>query len=85
LYQGDVAQEDMKPYVATEGVLPIAAANVNPETENGLITYQYEFGFVEPGTYSVGYTCTANDTNDTIYKANSNLTVIAGADTTSNF
>ncbi|RIZ53181.1 DUF4382 domain-containing protein [Vibrio sp. PID23_8] len=85
LYQGDVAQEDMKPYVATEGVLPIAAANVNPETENGLITYQYEFGFVEPGTYSVGYTCTANDTNDTIYKANSNLTVIAGADTTSDF
>ncbi|MGR5244457.1 DUF4382 domain-containing protein [Vibrio alfacsensis] len=95
LYRGDIAQEDMQPYkvtedtatedTATEGVLPIAAANVNPETENGLITYQYEFGFVEPGTYSVGYTCTANDTNDTIYKANSNLTVIAGADTTSNF
>ncbi|MGR5458485.1 DUF4382 domain-containing protein [Vibrio sp. PNB22_1_1] len=101
LYRGDIAQEDMQPYkedmqpykvtedtatedTATEGE-PIAAANVNPETENGLTTYQYEFGFVEPGTYSVGYTCTANDTNDTIYKANSNLTVIAGADTTSNF
>ncbi|MGR5420169.1 DUF4382 domain-containing protein [Vibrio sp. PNB22_4_1] len=94
LYRGDIAKEDMQPYKVTEDTAtedtategePIAAANVNPETENGLITYQYEFGFVEPGTYSVGYTCTANDTNDTIYKANSNLTVIAGADTTSNF
>lgn len=58
------------------------------------VNYEYEFGFVEPGTYSVGYTCTANDDSEegivagetfSIYQATSGLTVSAGADTDADF
>ncbi|CAE6879050.1 Domain of unknown function (DUF4382) [Vibrio sp. B1REV9] len=39
---------------------PVAAANVNTSVDgDGNTTYDYEFGFVGPGTYSIGYTCTA--------------------------
>lgn len=93
LYQGNVAQEAMGPFAGLPDLqVPVAAANVNTE-DNGL-TYEYEFGFLEPGTYSIGYTCTANDDSVDgivvdgefkIYKANSGLTVTAGGETTANF
>ncbi len=39
---------------------PVAVADVNQtEDELGNITYDYEFGYIGPGTYSIGYTCTA--------------------------
>ncbi|TOP05286.1 DUF4382 domain-containing protein [Vibrio parahaemolyticus] len=93
LYEGSVAKEDMGPFAGEDGkATPIAAANVVPDIEQ--VNYEYEFGFVEPGTYSVGYTCTANDDSEegivagetfSIYQATSGLTVSAGADTDANF
>ncbi|TOG02503.1 hypothetical protein CGJ15_06250 [Vibrio parahaemolyticus] len=93
LYKGSVAKEDMGPFSGEDGkTTPIAAANVVPDMEQ--VNYEYEFGFVEPGTYSVGYTCTANDDSEegivagetfSIYQATSGLTVSAGADTDANF
>ncbi|EGQ9247465.1 hypothetical protein CGH85_08980 [Vibrio parahaemolyticus] len=93
LYKGSVAKEDMGPFADEDGkATPIAAANVVPDMEQ--VNYEYEFGFVEPGTYSVGYTCTANDDSEegivagetfSIYQATSGLTVSAGADTDANF
>ncbi|TOD41565.1 DUF4382 domain-containing protein [Vibrio parahaemolyticus] len=93
LYKGSVAKEDMGPFAGEDGkTTPIAAANVVPDMEQ--VNYEYEFGFVEPGTYSVGYTCTANDDSEegivagetfSIYQATSGLTVSAGADTDANF
>ncbi|MCZ6415566.1 DUF4382 domain-containing protein [Vibrio parahaemolyticus] len=39
---------------------PVAVANVNEsQDEEGNTTYSYEFGYIGPGTYSIGYTCTA--------------------------
>ncbi|TON28231.1 hypothetical protein CGH60_08990 [Vibrio parahaemolyticus] len=93
LYKGSVAKEDMGPFAGEDGkTTPIAAANVVPDMEQ--VNYEYEFGFVEPGTYSVGYTCTANNDSEegivagetfSIYQATSGLTVSAGADTDANF
>ncbi|HCG6032989.1 TPA: DUF4382 domain-containing protein [Vibrio parahaemolyticus] len=93
LYEGSVAKEDMGPFAGEDGkATPIAATNVVPDMEQ--VNYEYEFGFVEPGTYSVGYTCTANDDSEegivagetfSIYQATSGLTVSAGADTDANF
>ncbi|WP_423840139.1 DUF4382 domain-containing protein [Vibrio mytili] len=39
---------------------PVAIADVNEtQDELGDTIYSYEFGFIGPGTYSIGYTCTA--------------------------
>ncbi|WP_394130701.1 DUF4382 domain-containing protein [Shewanella maritima] len=50
-------------------VAPIASARVNPVLDdNGQVQgYQYEFGFVSAATYSLGYTCLAqnDDPEDT--------------------
>ncbi|MGR5133450.1 DUF4382 domain-containing protein [Vibrio alfacsensis] len=91
LYNGNIAQADMGTFAPSDLQTPITAANV--VTDDDGLTYQYEFGFVEPGTYSVGYTCTANDDSEegivegeafSIYKAQSGLTVVAGSDTEAN-
>lgn len=87
LYEGNVVEADMGPFAGTGVSTPITAANV--VTEDDGLTYQYEFGFVEPGTYSVGYTCTANDDSEegivngeafSIYTSQSDLAVAAGSD-----
>ncbi|ABV35062.1 putative lipoprotein [Shewanella sediminis HAW-EB3] len=58
-----------EPYLLTE-VAPLASARVNPIfDEGGTETGQgYEFGFLDAGTYSLGYTCVAqqddSDEND---------------------
>ncbi|KOO15427.1 hypothetical protein AKJ18_10570 [Vibrio xuii] len=91
LYEGDVTQADMGSFAGTGAVTPITAANVTLDDDG---TYEYEFGFVKPGTYSVGYTCTANNdseegltANETfrIHAADSGLDVIAGSETTAHF
>ncbi|EDL66913.1 DUF4382 domain-containing protein [Vibrio campbellii] len=88
LYEGDIAESDMGTFATSEAQSPIASANVVTEDEGA--TYQYEFGYVEPGTYSVGYTCTANDDSEegivdgetfSIYTSTSGLSVSAGSDT----
>ncbi|KHT51911.1 DUF4382 domain-containing protein [Vibrio sinaloensis] len=91
LYEGNVAKADMGTFAGTGNTAPVAAANVVTE-DNGL-TYEYEFGFVAPGTYSVGYTCTANDDSEegivagenfSIYTSQSSLTVAAGSEVDAN-
>ncbi|MGR4989076.1 DUF4382 domain-containing protein [Vibrio rotiferianus] len=88
LYEGDIAQADMGSFAPSESQAPIAAANVTTEDEGE--TYSYEFGYVEPGTYSIGYTCTANDDSEegivdgetfSIYTSESGLNVTEGSDT----
>ncbi|MCS0429187.1 DUF4382 domain-containing protein [Vibrio diabolicus] len=93
LYQGNIAEENMGPFTGAEGqAMPIAAANVVQDVDDA--NYEYEFGFVEPGTYSVGYTCTANDDSEegivagetfSIYQSTSGLNVSVGTNTDANF
>ncbi|MGP8305750.1 DUF4382 domain-containing protein [Vibrio sp. YIC-376] len=93
LYEGDVAEQDMGPFAGVEGLAePIAASNVVLADNN--TDYMYEFGFVEPGTYSIGYTCTANDDSEdglvegetfSIYDSASGLSVSVGTDTIADF
>ncbi|QYK01086.1 DUF4382 domain-containing protein [Shewanella psychrotolerans] len=44
-------------------VAPIASARVNPITDDAenVTGYEYEFGFVAANTYSLGYTCVAQN------------------------
>ncbi|WP_394128153.1 DUF4382 domain-containing protein [Vibrio hepatarius] len=91
LYEGNVTQAEMDSFAGNSNtVAPITAANVTLDGDG--VTYEYEFGFVKPGTYSVGYTCTANNDSEEgltgnfdIHAANSGLSVIAGSETTVNF
>ncbi len=64
LYPIDTVLTDMadfraesEPYLLTE-VAPVAAARVNPilDADENEIGQGYEFGFLEAGTYSLGYT-----------------------------
>ncbi len=91
LYEGNIEQTEMGTLAASEKQPPVATANVILSEDKTSATY--EFGFVEPGTYSVGYTCTANvDSEDgavegesfSIYSASANLTVVAGSKTDAN-
>ena len=52
----------MGSFSPSETQSPIASENVLTQDEG--VTYQYDFGYVEPGEYSVGYTCTANDDSE---------------------
>ncbi|PFG57833.1 uncharacterized protein DUF4382 [Vibrio sp. ES.051] len=93
LYAGNILKDNMGPLAGVEGQeMPIAAANVVLDIDD--TNYEYEFGFVQPGTYSVGYTCTANDDAEegivadetfSIYKSTSGLNVTAGSQTNANF
>ncbi len=59
LYQGDLTQAEMGPFFESDLATPLTAANVNYDEATN--SYSYEFGFVAPGQYSLGYTCSAND------------------------
>lgn len=92
LYQGDVAQAEMGPFSSSDLTTPITAANVNYDESSN--SYSYEFGFVTPGQYSLGYTCTANDDAEeglvigeefSIYQASTPVSVEAGAKADYNF
>lgn len=64
LYPGTVTLENMGDFRADDAaqapdmIAPVASALVNSDEipENG-IEYNYEFGFVKEGDYSIGYTC----------------------------
>jgi hypothetical protein len=64
LYPGTVAVENMGDFRGelaqeTDMIAPTASTPVTAnEVEGGGIEYQYEFGFVKEGSYSIGYTCT---------------------------
>ncbi|MDF2153261.1 DUF4382 domain-containing protein [Vibrio sp. CAU 1672] len=61
LYAGAMDRTTMGDMGAPEPYnTPVAIASVNDsEDEEGNRVYDYEFGFVGPGTYTLGYTCTA--------------------------
>lgn len=65
LYPGDTSLENMSDFrdeaLAEPATAPIASARANAidgDSNNG---YSYEFGFVVAGSYSLGYTCTAQN------------------------
>ncbi len=62
LYAGEMDRSTMGDVGApAEFNTPVAIADVNQaEDEQGNVTYNYEFGYVGSGTYTVGYTCTAS-------------------------
>lgn len=65
---GDFRSSDIP--TTTDQVTPIAAARVNEikDSTDEVIGYGYEFGFVAANTYSLGYTCVAQ--NDDPEEAN---------------
>ncbi|MCE9687586.1 DUF4382 domain-containing protein [Shewanella sp. AS16] len=73
LYPGDTALADMADFrpeadLGTQ-VAPIASARVNELLDDNqqVIGHDYEFGFVVAGTYSLGYSCVAqNDDPDLV-------------------
>ncbi len=71
LYAGEMDDSTMGDLGApAEFNTPVAIADVNENIDElGNVTYDYEFGYIGPGTYSIGYTCTASidapDTHET--------------------
>jgi hypothetical protein len=65
LYPNTVAVDDMgdfrdDPFIAPS-TAPIASARGNAINDDVTQGYEYEFGFVVAGNYSLGYTCTAQN------------------------
>ncbi|MCL1057033.1 DUF4382 domain-containing protein [Shewanella gelidimarina] len=67
LYPSSTALDNMADFRTGENVLtqvaPITSARVNPieDSEGNTSGYKYEFGFVVADTYSLGYTCLAQN------------------------
>ncbi|MGF1710994.1 DUF4382 domain-containing protein [Vibrio kagoshimensis] len=62
LYEGNIDKADMAPIGGIEEVKPITSASV---TMNSAQTnYEFSLGFIDSGTYSLGYTCTAQHDSD---------------------
>ncbi|MGR5556403.1 DUF4382 domain-containing protein [Vibrio fortis] len=90
LYEGDVAQDDMAPVGGGDEVKPVTTALVQ-DVENSS-DFSFSLGFLDPGMYTLGYTCNAQlDTGDvtlpvpdefSIYSVQSG--VLVTADETSN-
>ncbi|HEY7867021.1 MAG TPA: DUF4382 domain-containing protein [Psychromonas sp.] len=62
LYPGGTLLENMSDFsdnVVAPAVAPIASARANAINADSTQGYSYEFGFVVAGSYSLGYTCTA--------------------------
>ncbi|WP_061016624.1 DUF4382 domain-containing protein [Vibrio splendidus] len=57
LYEGDIAKADMAPIGGSDEVKPITSASV--AMNEAQTNYEFSLGFIDPGTYSLGYTCTA--------------------------
>jgi hypothetical protein len=57
LYEGDVAQDDMAPVGGGDEVKPVTTALVQ-DVENSS-DFSFSLGFLDPGMYTLGYTCNA--------------------------
>ncbi|MEG3219070.1 DUF4382 domain-containing protein [Vibrio gigantis] len=62
LYEGNVDKPDMAPIGGSDEVKPITSASV--AMNQAQTNYEFSLGFIEPGTYSLGYTCTAQHDSD---------------------
>lgn len=83
---GDVYLDDLGEEVGVEN--PLAVANVRQNGETGL--YEYSFGFVPVGFYTVAFTCNAlldmPDTDDEIvFVQSNNIQVTVGENTEQDF
>ncbi|MEZ8358816.1 DUF4382 domain-containing protein [Vibrio splendidus] len=89
LYEGDIAKADMAPIGGSDEVKPITSASVT--INQALTNYEFSLGFIDPGTYSLGYTCTAQyDSNEDnadpvadgfeIYDVQNSVQVLVGQD-----
>lgn len=89
LYEGNVDKANMAPVGGSDEVKPITSASVilNQAQAN----YEFSLGFIDPGTYSLGYTCTAQHDSDEdnadpvadgfeIYDIQNSVQVVVGQD-----
>ncbi|MEZ9185451.1 DUF4382 domain-containing protein [Vibrio splendidus] len=94
LYEGNVDKADMAPIGGSDEVKPITSASAAMnETQTN---YEFSLGFIDPGTYSLGYTCTAQYDSDednaaplatgfAIYEAQNGVQVTVGQDSQVSF
>ncbi len=93
LYESGTTQENMAPIGGTDTVKPLTSASVSyNETQQ---VYEFSFGFLDPGSYNLGYTCTAQHDDGeegeagsdpvgagfTIYEVKNDVTVTGNQDT----
>ncbi|MEZ8615409.1 DUF4382 domain-containing protein [Vibrio splendidus] len=94
LYEGDIAKADMAPIGGSDEVKPITSASV--AMNEAQTNYEFSLGFIDPGTYSLGYTCTAQHDSDednaaplaagfAIYEAEDGVQVTVGQDSQVSF
>ncbi|CAK2037602.1 DUF4382 domain-containing protein [Vibrio crassostreae] len=94
LYEDGTSQADMAPIGGNDGVKPITSASVT--MNQAQTNYEFSLGFIDPGTYSLGYTCTAQYDSDednadpvadgfAIYKAQTGVQVTVGQDSQVSF
>ena len=94
LYEDGTSQADMAPIGGNDGVKPITSASVT--MNQAQTNYEFSLGFIDPGTYSLGYTCTAQYDSDednadpvadgfAIYKAQNGVQVTVGQDSQVSF
>ncbi|PKH03176.1 hypothetical protein CXF72_07575 [Psychromonas sp. MB-3u-54] len=93
LYPSDTSLANMSDFrgnVVAPAIAPIASARANAINDDITQGYNYEFGFVVAGSYSLGYTCTAqnddpelaNEENFFIHSAREPIDVTAENPTT---
>jgi len=89
LYEGNVDKADMAPIGGSDEVKPITSASV--AMNEAQTNYEFSLGFIDPGTYSLGYTCTAQYDSDEdnadpvadgfeIYDVQNSVQVVVGQD-----
>ncbi|MDH5880438.1 DUF4382 domain-containing protein [Vibrio sp. S/42/10] len=89
LYEGNVDKADMAPIGGSDEVKPITSASV--AMNEAQTNYEFSLGFIDPGTYSLGYTCTAQHDSDEdnagpvadgfdIYEVQNSVQVVVGQD-----
>ncbi len=94
LYEGNVEQADMAPIGGSDEVKPITSASVT--INQAQTNYEFSLGFIDPGTYSLGYTCTAQFDSDEdnadpvadgfeIYDVQNSVQVLVGQDSQVSF
>ncbi|MEZ8703358.1 DUF4382 domain-containing protein [Vibrio cyclitrophicus] len=94
LYEGDIAKANMAPIGGSDEVKPITSASV--AMNEAQTNYEFSLGFIDPGTYSLGYTCTAQHDSDEdnadpvadgfdIYEVQNSVQVVIDEDTRVSF
>ncbi|MEZ8649549.1 DUF4382 domain-containing protein [Vibrio splendidus] len=89
LYEGNVDKPNMAPIGGSDEVKTITSASV--AMNEAQTNYEFSLGFIDPGTYSLGYTCTAQYDSDEdnadpvadgfeIYDVQNSVQVVVGQD-----